>query len=161
MVLPPSLSGLLTEFPLSSVIGGDGGGSGSTSALVAFPINIQPEAGGTLGSNLIIQAQNMGQPFLLTPTPSEKQTATLTPPTSYSAIKDLEQLKLQYDKIYQQISETLQFHEQNKQDKTAGVEEQNREKEEAVGTPSALKRQHEQPSEDGTPKRPHLETAVK
>ncbi len=109
--LPPALSN--SEFPLSSIISGEGGGS--TSALVAFPISIQPGAGNTPGNNLIIQAQNMGQPFLLTPTPSDKQNPTLTPPTPYSSIKDLEQLKLQYDKIYQQISDTLQFHEQNKQ----------------------------------------------
>ena len=82
----------------------------STSALVAFPISIQPGAGGTPGNNLIIQAQNMGQPFLLTPNPNDKHNPSLTPPSS---IKDLEQLKLQYDKIYQQISETLQFHEQS------------------------------------------------
>lgn len=110
--IPPSLSGAPGEFPLSSLIGGEGGIS--TSALVAFPISIQPGAGGTPGNNLIIQAQNMGQPFLLTPTPNDKQTASLMPATSSAyptSIKDLEQLKLQYDKIYQQISETLQHQE--------------------------------------------------
>lgn len=111
--VPPSLSGAPSEFPLSSLISGEGGVS--TSALVAFPISIQPGAGNTPGSNLIIQAQNMGQPFLLTPTPNDKQTASLMPPTSSAAypttMKDLEQLKLQYDKIYQQISETLQHQE--------------------------------------------------
>ena len=123
--LPPSLSSLPTEFPLGSAVAEGGSVGGSTSALVAFPISIQPGAGNTPGNNVIIQAQNMGQPFLLTPTPYDKQTTNTTtshvstPPTSigsgYSSLRDLEQLKLQYDRIYQQISETLQLHEQNKQ----------------------------------------------
>ena len=109
--LPPSLSSLPTEFPLGSAVAEGGSVGGSTSALVAFPISIQPGSGNTPGNNVIIQAQNMGQPFLLTPTPYDKQTTNNTtshvsiPPTSigsgYSSLRDLEQLKLQYDRIYQ------------------------------------------------------------
>lgn len=94
------------------------GDIGSASALVAFPVNIQPSSTGNPsatgpGGNIVIQAQNTGQPFLLTPkqTPGAVHTSgglLSTPPTS--SLRDLEQLKLQYDKIYQQISQTLQQH---------------------------------------------------
>ncbi|XP_003388870.1 PREDICTED: myocyte-specific enhancer factor 2B-like [Amphimedon queenslandica] len=94
------------------------GDIGSASALVAFPVNIQPSSTGNPsasgpGGNIVIQAQNTGQPFLLTPkqTPGAVHTSgglLSTPPNS--SLRDLEQLKLQYDKIYQQISQTLQQH---------------------------------------------------
>ena len=118
--LSPLLSSLTSELPLSS--GGD-----SASALVAFPVSIQPTPGSSKGqapgSNIVLQAQNMGQPFLLAPsanyenksqmqsslplTPSSNPSLGLSPPL----IRDLEQLKLQYDRIYQQISQTLQHHQ--------------------------------------------------
>ena len=99
----------------------------------------------------------MGQPFLLTPTQSDKQNPSLTPPTSYSSIKDLEQLKMQYDKIYQQISETLQFHEQNKQVDTEPYEEVLVDRGEEVGVSggSGQKRKHGTSLENN--KKAHLE----
>lgn len=110
---------LISSLPqgLSSSEGPLGGGEmGSASALVAFPVNIQPGSNTAPGNNIIIQAQNMGQPFLLTPTPNQGgATSLVTPPimagNSPSSLRDLEQLKLQYDRIYQQISQTLQHHQ--------------------------------------------------
>ena len=126
--LPPGLSNFSVDIP-------NLGETGSTSALVAFPVSIQPSSiNNTPGTgNIILQAQNMGQPFLLTQTSHEKQSsasssgsgaggvASSFTPTSVlstggtgggvSSLRDLEQLKLQYDKIYQQISQTLQQHQ--------------------------------------------------
>ena len=107
----PGLSSFTADVPGLSDIG-------SASALVAFPVNIQPSSTGNQsnsgpGGNIVIQAQNTGQPFLLTPKQAPGAVHTSggllsTPPTS--SLRDLEQLKLQYDKIYQQISQTLQQH---------------------------------------------------
>lgn len=120
--IPPGLSNFNADIPGL-------GDLGSASALVAFPVNIQPSSSsnstpGGGPSNIIIQAQNAGQPFLLTPSMYNKQQTSstavgpshlLTPPTTMSgntsSLRDLEQLKLQYDHIYQQISQTLQQHQ--------------------------------------------------
>ena len=106
----PGLSGFTADVPGLNDIG-------SASALVAFPVNIQPSStsghtSGGPGGNIVIQAQNTGQPFLLTPKQGSGVHSSggliSTPPTN--SLRDLEQLKLQYDKIYQQISQTLLQH---------------------------------------------------
>ena len=135
--LPPLFSSFMGDFPFGASAstggGGAGGGGGGTgggggggggggdlpSALVAFPISIQPSgvSGGSSGTgNIILQAQNMGQPFLLTPTYDASRQNPLfasggsqpfTPPSTLAGIspgpKDLEQLKLQYDRLQQQL----------------------------------------------------------
>ena len=125
--LPP-LSSLTGDFPFGSALMGGGGissGGDQHSALVAFPVSIQPSTsgGGASTSNIVLQAQNMGQPFLLTPNfdrvanpllSGGNPSQLLTPPTSLvggAAVsagispspKDLETLKLQYDRLQQQL----------------------------------------------------------
>lgn len=95
----------------------------AASALVAFPVSIQPSSvgGSTSGTgNIILQAQNMGQPFLLTPNydPTRQnplfssQTSSFTPPSTLAGLspsrKDLEQLKHQYEKVHQQLLQQQQ-----------------------------------------------------
>ncbi|XP_065910872.1 myocyte-specific enhancer factor 2C-like [Dysidea avara] len=58
--LPSMMSGL-GDFPFNSST------SEQPSALVAIPINLQQSAAATSG-NMMLQAHNLGQPFLLTPT---------------------------------------------------------------------------------------------
>ncbi len=114
-------------------IGGSSGDSGSA-ALVAFPVSIQPSASGQGMGNLVLQAQNMGQPFLLTPTYDRTQHPLMNtsqggssgghgappppppPPASLSSasispnmMRDLEQLKQQYEKTTQLIQQQLLF----------------------------------------------------
>ena len=117
---------LISSLPPGEGPLGGGGEMGSASALVAFPVSIQPGNNPTPGSNIIIQAQNMGQPFLLTPTPNQGGSSLVTPPilsgNSPSTLRDLEQLKLQYDRIYQQISQTL-HHQLQAQDVPTTQEE--------------------------------------
>ena len=138
--LPPIFSSLLGEFPfgqmsssatpaVSGAVGGaEGGGGGgndnSSAALVAFPVSIQPSAtSGTGAGNLILQAQNMGQPFLLTPTYDSRQNPLFnsqgyTPPTSgltaalgpnIGGIQNIEQLKQQYERTQQMIQQQLLY----------------------------------------------------
>ncbi len=124
-----------------------GGGDSSSAALVAFPVSIQPSASGGgsgAGGNLILQAQNMGQPFLLTPTYDSRQNplfnssqqAGFTPPTSNLAaglspsiggLQNLEQLKQQYERTQQMIQQQLLYtqiqmmqHQQGKEGGGAG-----------------------------------------
>ena len=119
--LPPLFSSFMGDFPFgvppTSSGGPGGGGTGDGhSALVAFPVSIQPSAlsGSTTGSsNIVLQAQNMGQPFLLTPTVDARSnplfsSATFTPPTTLAGTspgqqRDFEHLKHQYDRLQQQI----------------------------------------------------------
>ena len=124
--LPPIFSNLMGDFPFGQTPGasagaassgpGGGGGDNPSAALVAFPVSIQPSAGSSGAGNLILQAQNMGQPFLLTPTYDTRQnplnTQGLTPPTSLPTgfspnIKDFEQLKQQYERTQQLIQQQL------------------------------------------------------
>lgn len=140
--LPPIFSSLLGDFPFNQTpinsaagtgTGGGGasgvaggGGDSSSAALVAFPVSIQPSATGTSGSNagnLILQAQNMGQPFLLTPsydsrqnplfnsqsyaTPPPSSLATATTGLSPNVSGNLEQLKQQYERTQQLIQQQL------------------------------------------------------
>lgn len=155
--LPPGLSNFTADIPGLSDIG-------SGSAIVAFPVNIQPSATASTSSgghgNIIIQAQNTGQPFLLTPSHYDKQTPSnnsttaigpshlLTPPTTISGgasnLRDLEQLKLQYDRIYQQISQTLQQHHNSSQSTPSSSGEGNvvPKPEEEELTPPPVKRLH-------------------
>lgn len=96
----------------------------AASALVAFPVSIQPSSVGSSTSgtgNIILQAQNMGQPFLLTPNydPTRQnplfssQTSSFTPPSTLAGLspsrKDLEQLKHQYEKVQQQLLQQQQL----------------------------------------------------
>ena len=97
----------------------------AASALVAFPVSIQPSSVGSSTSgtgNIILQAQNMGQPFLLTPNydPSRQSSllnsqasSSFTPPSTLAGLspsrKDLEQLKHQYEKVHQQILQQQLF----------------------------------------------------
>ena len=98
--------------------GGGGGDGGSSAALVAFPVSIQPSASGAGMGNLVLQAQNMGQPFLLTPTYDRSSHPLLNsqgaPPSSLASgnvnpnmMKDLEQLKQQYERTTQLIQQQL------------------------------------------------------
>ena len=172
--LPPGLSNIATELPLGSSTLGD---IGSTSALVAFPVSIQPSSVSTTtpGSNIILQAQNMGQPFLLTPTPYDKpQTTTpsitpsnlLTPPSTLatsgglSSLRDLEQLKLQYDRIYQQISQTLQQHsQQQSQDPPPGNDSDKPQGKRSIEKEEGFSSESEPPDiELSSSKRPCIET---
>ena len=146
--LPPIFSSLLGDFPFNQTpisnataplamsggggVGGGGGGGGggenSSAALVAFPVSIQPSAtgaGSTNAGNLILQAQNMGQPFLLTPTYDSRQNPLMnsqsfaTPPPSSGlggssggissgVSSNLEhQLKQQYERTQQLIQQQL------------------------------------------------------
>lgn len=95
------------------------GGDSSSAALVAFPVSIQPSGGAGPG-NLILHAQNMGQPFLLTPSVDGRQgtAQNFTPPapvppglsaTVSPNIKDFEQLKAQYERTQQMIHQQLLF----------------------------------------------------
>lgn len=166
---PPMFSSLLGDFPfnqtpISSATGsgasgaggsgtgggggggggGSGGGESSSTALVAFPVSIQPSAtGGSNAGNLILQAQNMGQPFLLTPSFESRQNAlfnsqsyAMPTPSSLATTAglspnvsgNLEQLKLQYDRTQQLIQQQLLYtqmhmlhHGQNKEG-SGGVE---------------------------------------
>ena len=139
--------------------GGGGGGSSrggekSSTALVAFPVSIQPSAtsgtaggmagGGNSAGNLILQAQNMGQPFLLTPSFDSRQNplfnsqsyATPTPSSlatttglSPNISGNLEQLKQQYERTQQLIQQRLFYtqmqmlqHHQNKEGGGGAVE---------------------------------------
>ena len=163
--LPPIFSSLISEFPFghtpqpsaaaasvsTSGVGGGGGtggggagGGDSSAALVAFPVSIQPSAtGGSGAGNLILQAQNMGQPFLLTPTYDSRQNPLFssqggyTPPTtslaaglspSIGGIQNLEQLKLQYERTQQMIQQQLLYTQmqmlQQQQDKDGGQAEE-------------------------------------
>ena len=110
---------------LCSTPGGSQGDGGSSAALVAFPVSIQPSASGQGMGNLVLQAQNMGQPFLLTPTYDRTQHPLLNnsqghgappPPSSQvsggmnpNMMKDLEQLKQQYERTTQLIQQQLLF----------------------------------------------------
>ena len=122
--------------------GGGGGGDkdSSSAALVAFPVSIQPSASATGGSNagnLILQAQNMGQPFLLTPTRQNSLLSSqsfATPPPSSNPLGpgatgigtgNLEQLKQQYERTQQLIQQQLfysqmQILQQQQQSKEGG-----------------------------------------
>ena len=109
----------------TATTGGEGGDKSSSAALVAFPVSIQPSAtGGSTGGggNLILQAQNMGQPFLLTPTYDSRQNPLFssqgyTPPTSGLppglspgiGLQNLEQLKQQYEMTQQMIQQQLLY----------------------------------------------------
>lgn len=152
--LPPIFSSLVGgDFPFNQpsapntagggAVGGAMGGSGgdtSSAALVAFPVSIQPSATSGSGTgNLILQAQNMGQPFLLTPTYDSRQNPLFTsqsystPPTSSLPAglspsiggMNLEQLKLQYERTQQMIQQQLLYTQmqmmQQQQDKDGGV----------------------------------------
>lgn len=147
--LPPIFSSLIGgDFPFNqpsapNTAGGGGGGDSTSAALVAFPVSIQPSAtSGSSAGNLILQAQNMGQPFLLTPTYDSRQNSLFassqsysTPPTSSLtggltpniAGMNLEQLKLQYERTQQMIQQQLLYTQmqmlQQQQDKDAGVAE--------------------------------------
>ena len=124
LVTPSLLGGNL----FSSIMGGEfpfnsatGPGSEMHSALVAFPVSIQPTSGAGSNStagNIILQAQNMGQPFLLTPS-YDRQNSVYTsqvqlPANTFGAIspgsRDVEQLKMHYEKIQQHLllSQALQ-----------------------------------------------------
>ncbi len=138
--LPPIFSSLLGDFPfnqppvtssaansLSTSTAGDK--DSSSAALVAFPVSIQPSAtssGNTNAGNLILQAQNMGQPFLLTPTYDSRQNPLLnsqgyaTPPPSSGLTSatggvgsgvggNLEQLKQHYERTQQLIQQQLLY----------------------------------------------------
>lgn len=115
--LPPLFSSIIGDFPFNSTAGAN---NELHSALVAFPVSIQPTSGAGSNStagNIILQAQNMGQPFLLTPSYDRQNsvyTSQVLPASAFGAIspgsRDLEQLKLQYEKIQQQLllSQALQ-----------------------------------------------------
>ena len=121
--LPPIFSSFLGDFPFSQTPGnthaaGGGGGDSSSAALVAFPVSIQPSAGGTGPGNLVLHAQNMGQPFLLTPSMDSRTNPLVssqgyTPPSSTLPsglspnVKDFEQLKAQYERAQQLIHQQL------------------------------------------------------
>ncbi len=112
------LSSFLGDFPFSQPPASSSatGGDSSSAALVAFPVSIQP-SGGTGPGNLILHAQNMGQPFLLTPSVDGRQNSvqSFTPPTSGLAanmspnVKDFEQIKAQYERTQQLIHQQLLF----------------------------------------------------
>ena len=126
---PPLFSSLTGDFPFGALMssglgsgtagGGGGGGGEISSALVAFPVSIQPSSSGpsTNAGNIVLQAQNMGQPFLLTPNIDPRQNSFLTqqtyqPPPSSSLspnIRDLEQLKQHYDRVQQQLLQQQLF----------------------------------------------------
>jgi len=118
--IPPMFSSLMGDFPFgqpsSTTHTSTGGGDSSSAALVAFPVSIQP-SGGTGPGNLILHAQNLGQPFLLTPNVNDNRTNPLqgfTPPPGALAtvspnIKDLDQLKAQYERTQQLIHQQLLF----------------------------------------------------
>ena len=129
---PPLFSGLTGDFSFNSLMGsgglsslsglsggGGGGGGELSSALVAFPVSIQPSSssGGNSGAgNIVLQAQNMGQPFLLTPNMDPRQNPMLSqqsftpPPSSLSPnVRDLEQLKQQYERVQQQLLQQQLF----------------------------------------------------
>ncbi len=92
-------------------------------------MSIQPSASGQGMGNLVLQAQNMGQPFLLTPTYDRTQHPLMNtsqggqgghgappPPSSLasaginpSMMKDLEQLKQQYERTTQLLQQQLLF----------------------------------------------------
>ena len=141
---PPLFSSLTGDFPFSALMsgglgsssgtGGGGGGGELSSALVAFPVSIQPSSssgGGSSAGNIVLQAQNMGQPFLLTPNvdprqnPLLSQTTFTPPPLSSSSslspnVRDLEQLKHQYERVQQQLLQqqlfiSQQLHHQQQQ----------------------------------------------
>ncbi|CAI8034828.1 hypothetical protein GBAR_LOCUS19572 [Geodia barretti] len=137
---PPLFSGLSGDFPFSAFMSGglgsgtSGGGGGGelSSALVAFPVSIQPSStsgGNSSAGNIVLQAQNMGQPFLLTPNVDPRQNpllsqTTFTPPPSSSSlspnVRDLEQLKHQYERVQQQLLQqqlfiSQQLHHQQQQ----------------------------------------------
>ncbi len=110
-------SSLMGDFPFSQPASSStsAGGDSSSAALVAFPVSIQPSGGAGPG-NLILHAQNMGQPFLLTPSIDGRQNTTQTfaspapPGLSASAspnVKDFEQLKAQYERTQQMIHQQL------------------------------------------------------
>ncbi len=111
-------SSFMGDFPFSQPPGSStgAGGDSSSAALVAFPVSIQP-SGGTGPGNLILHAQNMGQPFLLTPSVDGRQNSAqgFTPPTSGLTsnmspnVKDFEQLKAQYERTQQLIHQQLLF----------------------------------------------------
>ncbi len=86
------------------------GGDSSSAALVAFPVSIQPSGGAGPG-NLILHAQNMGQPFLLTPSIDGRQNTAPPPPALTASaspnVKDFEQLKAQYERTQQMIHQQL------------------------------------------------------
>lgn len=115
--LPPLFSSIMGDFPFNSATAGS---SEMHSALVAFPVSIQPTSGAgsnSMGGNIILQAQNMGQPFLLTPSYDRQNsvyTSQVLPASAFGTVspgsRDLEQLKLQYEKIQQQLllSQALQ-----------------------------------------------------
>ena len=137
--LPPLFSSFMGDFPFGQLgqipggasaggstavatggnPGGGGGGDGSSAALVAFPVSIQPSASGAGMGNLVLQAQNMGQPFLLTPTYDRSANPLANsqgpPPSSLATgssvnpnmMKDLEQLKQQYERTTQLIQQQL------------------------------------------------------
>lgn len=137
--LPPIFSSLIGDFPFGQTSAGMATGTGSmavggggttgdgdktSAALVAFPVSIQPSAtGGSGAGNLILQAQNMGQPFLLTPTYDSRQNSLFnsqgyTPPTSglpaglspnIGGFQNLEQLKQQYEMTQQMIQQQLLY----------------------------------------------------
>lgn len=150
--LPPIFSSLIGgDFPFNQPSApnaagggatGGGGGDSSSAALVAFPVSIQPSATGGSGTgNLILQAQNMGQPFLLTPSYDSRQNPLFTsqsystPPTSSLPAglspniggMNLEQLKLQYERTQQMIQQQLLYTQmqmmQQQQDKDGCVAE--------------------------------------
>ena len=117
----------------------------------------------------------MGQPFLLTPTPYDKpQTTTasippsnlLTPPSTLatsgglSSLRDLEQLKLQYDRIYQQISQTLQQHsQQQSQDPPPGNDSDKPQDKRSIEREETFSSESEPPDiELSSSKRPCIET---
>ena len=60
--LPSMMSGL-GDFPFNSSTSEQ-----QPSALVAIPINLQQSAAAATSGNMMLQAHNLGQPFLLTPT---------------------------------------------------------------------------------------------
>lgn len=137
---PPLFSGLTGDFSFGSLMSGGlgsmgGGGAGElSSALVAFPVSIQPSS--TSGTNpnagnIVLQAQNMGQPFLLTPNidprhnPMLSQQNFTSPPSSLSPnMRDLEQLKHQYERVQQQLLHQQLFISQqlHNQQQTPGKE---------------------------------------
>ena len=144
---PPLFSSLTGDFPFSALMSGGlgsssgtggGGGGELSSALVAFPVSIQPSSttGGSSGAgNIVLQAQNMGQPFLLTPNvdprqnPMLSQTTFTPPPSSLSPnMRDLEQLKHQYERVHQQLLQQQLFisqqlhHQQQQQQQVLGKE---------------------------------------
>lgn len=117
----------------------------------------------------------MGQPFLLAPsgydskqpqlqgslpfTPSSASTLGVTG-LSPPLMRDLEQLKLQYDRIYQQISQTLHQHQlhQSQKDKPASDRDS-----EEPHSPTSDKVDEEPPGEtsDATNSSVELESAAK